>query len=591
MHHFPERVVNQIITIVKELIGPSRPHSPARLGPCLEALETRLAPANVFVVPISQPVDATHLHTLNGAISGAGENGRVTIEPGSSPEPSSNPTIVNKVFLTIQGDPDVPASILPALHLDVVAGDVTLTNLNIESVIVGSQTDLIAPFTHVNNCLIRSLGVFIDAKSTYTQNIITGGMSIVSDGHFGGDLIDNNTFTTAATFPLSLNAVPGAMVTRNVFFVEPNVEDALNVHNCGALDGAPTTIANNTITAAGMAATGIFVHQDGTGVSDVKIVNNTIETKNFGLSLAMAIGDNDHFRAYVEGNDFHNNAVGVLVQGDQTAAGNIDLGHGALGSQGGNNFRGFTAPADFNHAAILLESAPHGGVAAGLNIFPSPNAPDTFVKAVTGSILVDSALDSDHAFVQSLFNEVLGRTGTAAEIESWVQFFELHQRNQQLVVNGIVGSPEALGRVVDALYLRFLGRPSDTSGRNGWINFLQHGGTLEALDVFFLTAPEYVSHINTDYVQSLYVNVLGRTANLEEVLFWNNQIQALGLAGIANAFVRSTENRLNTLRSDFQMFLHRTPGDAELTPLVNTSLDVPALERTVLSSSEFFANG
>ena len=45
---------------------------------CLEALESRLAPANVFVVPVNQLPDATHLYTLADAELAAGAGGTVT---------------------------------------------------------------------------------------------------------------------------------------------------------------------------------------------------------------------------------------------------------------------------------------------------------------------------------------------------------------------------------------------------------------------------------------------------------------------------------------------------------------------------------
>jgi hypothetical protein len=166
-------------------------------------------------------------------------------------------------------------------------------------------------------------------------------------------------------------------------------------------------------------------------------------------------------------------------------------------------------------------------------------------------------------------------------------------QGQAAVANAVRLSPEALDRVIDQLYLRFLGRQSDASGRNGWLGFLEHGGTLEAVESLFLTSPEYISHISTDYVQSLYLNILGRTGSSDELAAWNNNIQNLGgLTGIANAFVHSTENRLNTVRSDFQTFLHRTPSVTELIPLASaTALDLLALQGVVLSSPEFFANG
>jgi hypothetical protein len=211
-------------------------------------------------------------------------------------------------------------------------------------------------------------------------------------------------------------------------------------------------------------------------------------------------------------------------------------------------------------------------------------------------------LSDERAFVQTLYNQILGRSGTLAELDPWVSL--LGAQGQTAVVNGITKSAEALGRVVDQLYLRFLGRESDAGGRSGWIGSLQGGGTLEAVESLFLTSPEYISHINTDFVQSLYLNILGRPGSPGELSQWNNNFQAAGgltgianfqaaggLTGIANAFVHSTENRLNTLRSDFQTLLHRTPTNTELTPLVNTSLDLLALQRLVLSSPEFFANG
>ena len=50
-----------------------------RIRPLLEGLETRLMPASVFVVPLSQVSDATHIYRLADAITAAGNGGVVTI--------------------------------------------------------------------------------------------------------------------------------------------------------------------------------------------------------------------------------------------------------------------------------------------------------------------------------------------------------------------------------------------------------------------------------------------------------------------------------------------------------------------------------
>src|SRR5262249_19178418 len=141
-------------------------------------------------------------------------------------------------------------------------------------------------------------------------------------------------------------------------------------------------------------------------------------------------------------------------------------------------------------------------------------------------IFVNPSLDAGRAFVQALYDEVLGRTGTLAELDPWVSL--LNNQGQAAVATAILHSNEALGRIVDRFYLRFLGRVSDAGGRAGWIGFLQHGGTEEQVESLFLSSPEYISHINVDYVQSLYLNILGRPGSSGELAAWNTNIQNLG---------------------------------------------------------------
>jgi Domain of unknown function (DUF4214) len=309
------------------------------------------------------------------------------------------------------------------------------------------------------------------------------------------------------------------------------------------------------------------------------------------MVMDMIVGDDTHFRAFVQGNDFHNDSVGVSLIGDGTHAGLIDMGGGQLGSVGGNNFRGFAKPTGISKAAIEVSNATFGLAVAEQNIFSAGVTPADVTFAGTGGGFTDvlNPLSSQRASVQALYNEVLGRTGNLSELDGWVSI--LNTQGQAAVVNDILRSPEALGRIVDAFYLRFLGRQSDTSGRTGWVNFLQQGGTEEQLENAFLTSPEYLGHINTDFVQSLYINILGRTGAANELAGWNNLIQQIGLAGIANGFTASTENRSITLNTYFQTFLHRAPTSTELNALVSSPADLLSLESAVLSLPEYFANG
>ncbi len=562
----------------------------------LEGLETRLVPASVFVVPSIQAADVSHFHTLGAALMAAGSNGVVTIEPGASPDAFPTPLPVNLAGITIQGDPNVPASILPAYQLSVQANSVTLANLNLGSLVVGVDA-AVSTVTGINvhNCLINTLTAF-DSNSSYSQNIITDSATFQDDD---GEVISNNTFTSSAETLLNLDSSSGTSVSQNTFTASDIAALVIKVHNShSALVGSghffrfsPTSIANNTITSPGSQFTdGIEVIQDAAGASDVRIVNNRIDT-NGGLIMDMDTGDDAHFRAYVEGNDFHNNRVGVSVIGDGVNVGTVDMGGGSLGSQGGNNFRGFALPTGLSQAAIEVTNASGGTVVAEKNIFSNDVTPSdvTFSGPGGGSTDVANPLSSQRASVQALYNEVLGRTGSVSELDGWVSI--LSTQGQAAVVNGILRSPESLGRIVDAFYLRFLGRQSDANGRTSWVSFLQHGGTEEQLENAFLTSPEYLGHINTDFVQSLYINILGRTGSAGEVAGWNDLIQQLGFAGIANGFIESAENRAITLDTYFQTFLHRAPTTTESNTFVNSSADLLTMEGLVLSLPEYFTNG
>jgi hypothetical protein len=564
----------------------------------LEGLETRLMPASVFVVPFSQPADSSHVHLLQDAVNMAGDNGMAIIEPGASPDPDL--VTIAHSGMTIEGDPNVPASILSLENITVSGQNNILTNLNIRRLRLGDTPgDTSISGNQVNKCVINTL-IENGIQSTFTQNTITGSAQFSGVQSFQSvntDTIANNLFTSndASVPTLLISNCDHIFVIQNTFYSDSegviDMSNSGEVLHLGHFDlNESCTIANNTIVGQATGALGIEVIQ-----SFVNILNNSITT-NGGKGLFLGSNDASQMQVDVQGNDFHGNTMGVFINGDGTNAGTIDLGGGSLGSLGGNNFRGFTTIGTLTNAAIVLaNTSPNAMVLASSNIFQSgiSNNPvdDATQGSGTGTGLISAgALDNAHAFVQTLYNEVLGRTGTSSELDTWVSV--LNMQGQAAVVNDILHSSEALGRIVDSFYLRFLGRAADPGGRAGWIGFLQNGGTEEAIENLFLTSPEYLSHINIDFVQSLYLNILGRPGSPAEVAAWNNNIQNVGgIMGVANAFTHSPENRLNTLRSDFQTFLHRTPADAELMPLVNTSMDLLSLEGLVLSSPEFFANG
>jgi hypothetical protein len=249
-----------------------------------------------------------------------------------------------------------------------------------------TQNAIVSSRNNISKCVIHDM-TGLDNASTFSQNMITGVVSIGSSSGDGFAVFENNVFSSAATNVFSIFFALGVVVRENTFNVRGNAT-AIRFINSGS-SGSPTIISNNVISfggSAGTGARGIRIEQTLPLVSDARVLNNAINTngRGTGMSLAMSIGDNDHFRLFAQGNDFHNNAVGVAVRGDGTICGNIDLGLGAIGSLGGNNFRGFTDPASPADDAIVITNATNGSVFAQQCIFSSGISPESSVFAQQG---------------------------------------------------------------------------------------------------------------------------------------------------------------------------------------------------------------
>src|SRR5207253_3663069 len=131
-------------------------------------------------------------------------------------------------------------------------------------------------------------------------------------------------------------------------------------------------------TGPGNTGDGIAAHQDGTGTTFVNILNNTINTNGQGTGLHVFEADATKISLLVQGNDFHNNKIGVFLVGDGTTTADVDLGRGDFLSLGGNDFRGFSQPASLTSGAIVQTAAPGAVTEAVGNIFPSRAQPSSF---------------------------------------------------------------------------------------------------------------------------------------------------------------------------------------------------------------------
>jgi hypothetical protein len=297
----------------------------------------------------------------------------------------------------------------------------------------------------------------------------------------------------------------------------------------------------------------------------------------------------------VEGNDFYDCFDGVLMQtGQGGSVAGIDLGGGALGSLGGNDFRGDT------YAIYAFPLAAEGPVSAQMNIFgvadPKTVIHDHNNDPTLATVVATNPLTGNAAYVETLYLDLLHRTAhlnvANYDATGWVYLLD-HGTPAAAVASAIAHSPEALGVAVDGLYHRFLGRDADPAGRAGMVNYLLAGGTLEGVSQVLLASPDYQSHFHTDtdFVQSLFQNLLHRTGNNAEVGAWVSVLPQLGRAGVAQQFLASPEFRALEVTDDYAWFLRRAPVTAEVSAWVGSGMDLLTMDALFAASPEFQQNG
>jgi hypothetical protein len=110
-----------------------------------------------------------------------------------------------------------------------------------------------------------------------------------------------------------------------------------------------------------------------------------------------------------------------------------------------------------------------------------------------------------------------------------------------------------------------------------------------------LASPEYQSHFQTDadFVQSLYQNLLHRTASTAEVDAYLAIRPQLGRTGVAGGFLSSAEFSSDEVVDDYTQLLHRAqpPSAAEVNGWVGSGLDLLTIDAAFAASPEFQISG
>lgn len=538
----------------------------------------------------------------------------------------------------------LPATI-GEVGLQVWADDVIFRNL-----LIGTEVDLMpgANGTFFRNCVLSDVADVVGATNegrTFTDNVFFGDLTLRGDTDAA--VFDRVLFNQFKDSSLRLVNNYGANVRGNSFDMI-GADTAIRIEA-----GEGVVVRQNTITFTNPVGTGdptptngsIGIQASGGGGGtklNAQFVNNNLDTGGLGIGMLLDVNDaasaGENFSAKIQGNDFHWNAIGMLVDGERTATatalGTIDAGLGPLSSLGGNNFRGSTQAAASAGTAFAVYLA-NGGFATTDTVSAQNNlwttaAPTQVVKdsanntaaggwapgAGCGTVSVGgSQLSGNQQFVQSLYNEFLGRSASLTDVNFWATKIDLGTSTRQQVATSLIASQEAYSYYVDGLYHSILQRSPDVAGRDAWVSQLMAGASKESVAAGMTASDEYFSRLmlmslesvplpinrtgavgDEAYVTSLYQKYLQRLPTNAEVNSWlaAGPMTSSRRLSTAQAILGSSEFRTVLVQDDlYYRTLNRRspPSSTEVASWVNSGLPLTQLQIAFASTDEYFVNG
>jgi hypothetical protein len=172
--------------------------------------------------------------------------------------------------------------------------------------------------------------------------------------------------------------------------------------------------------------------------------------------------------------------------------------------------------------------------------------------------LFQQAASPREALVRALYRAVLGREADAAGLSAFLARMDAGMTQLQ-VSAAMWDSAEHRLDQIDGYYRDYLGRSPTQTERLLFLADFLNGATEEQIVVGFLSSDEYraLHPSDTDFVDSLYVELLGRFRNAGEATQYEGQVQSLGRAAFVRAFLDQIETRLRAIDGFYVGFENR----------------------------------
>jgi hypothetical protein len=275
----------------------------------------------------------------------------------------------------------------------------------------------------------------------------------------------------------------------------------------------------------------------------------------------------------------------LVVTGAVTLNGTLNIGLGFIPAIG--------------NAWVVMTVASRTGTFASVTGTAIPGAmlfQTTTPNATTFDLVViRNDMAQTFVWVAHLYQDLLGRTASDAEVVAWVNLVAAGLSRAE-IVTGFITSPEYRVREINNFYQTLLNRPADPAALNSFVGFLQQGHQPEEIRLSLITSQEYFqTHGNNNqaYVSALYNDILHRAADSSSLAAYTQALTAgsLNRVQIASALFGSLEYCGLFVNSMFTRFLRRSADPASLSAYANAvqnGVHEDDVVQALLISDEYF---
>ena len=243
-----------------------------------------------------------------------------------------------------------------------------------------------------------------------------------------------------------------------------------------------------------------------------------------------------------------------------------------------------------------------------------PGTPDSLMTPVLqageairdpGNIALGMLMDMGYPpyqvkkFVDALYRDFLDRGADPGGLAGWTDAIVSGRLSRYQVAFALATSTEYLNTVVTRYYRTILGREPEPGGREHWVRTIQGGTPIATVAAGFYASQENYQKVqneipgtgepDAEWVESLYLALLGRAADPDGRAAWVREARAQGRLAVTVPFYASPETLARRVALLYQSLLGRAPDPSASgwSAVVAREGDL-SLAATLATSAEYY---